>query len=330
MRKTGLITVVSLLALAGCAERDGVCRLATLGDLPVLNEHGSPIVGITINGRDAAMIVDSGADISMISEQASKQFGLTDTGRFVNISGVTGEMMSPIMQADKLGLGSGTTEEVFLTQAKRSFGGTLAGRPIVGLFGADFLQGYDVAFNLPARTITLYQLSGCHTPTPTWEGPSSTLDWYHPGNGGRIAVNFRLNGQKVEAILDSGAWHTTVLPRQARKAGVSAEQLAQDIALDSSGVNGKHRAGQLHRFASVQIAENMYLNPMLAVSPIETDGYALLGADFLRHNRVWISYRHEKVYIQRLAPPEQDHTFELHIKPKTAPAAVSAGQTQTP
>ncbi|WP_215755244.1 retroviral-like aspartic protease family protein [Acetobacter sp. P5B1] len=322
MHKSGWIGMVSLLALAGCAEQNGVCQVSTLGDLPVLNKQGSPIVGVTINGHDAAMIVDSGADISMISEEASKNFGLVDTGHVLNISGVTGEMLSPIMQADKMGLGSGTSGEVYLTQAKRSFGGTIAGRPVVGLFGADFLQSYDVMFDLPGGKIALYQLSGCKTPTPTWEGPSSKVDWYRLGTHElRIGTTIRLNGKKIDAMLDSGAWHTSVLPSQARKAGVSKDDLAQDITFTSTGVSGKRRDGShLHRFASLQIGDELYPNPLLGISPIETNGYALLGADFLRHNRVWVSYRHEQLYIQRLQPPEQDHTFDLRIKPKNAPA----------
>lgn len=315
--------MVSLLALASCAEQNGVCQVSTLGDLPVLNKFGSPIVGVTINGHDAAMIVDSGADISMISEEASKNFGLVDTGHVLNISGVTGEMFSPVMQADKMGLGSGTSGEVYLTQAKRSFGGTIAGRPVVGLFGADFLHSYDVMFDLPGGKIALYQLSACKTPTPTWDGPSSKLDWYRLGtNGLRIGTTIRLNGKKIDAMLDSGAWHTSVLPSQARKAGVSKNDLVQDITFTSSGVTGKSKVGShLHRFASLQIGDELYPNPLLGISPIETDGYALLGADFLRHNRVWVSYRHEQLYIQRLRPPEQDHTFDLRIKPKNVPGA---------
>ncbi|WP_143217676.1 retroviral-like aspartic protease family protein [Acetobacter persici] len=329
MRKAGWIGMVSLLALAGCAEENGVCQVATLGDLPVLNKFGSPIVGVTINGHDAAMVVDSGADLSMISEEASKNFGLTDTGHVLNISGVTGEMLSPVMRADKMGLGTATSGEVYLTQAKRSFGGTLEGRPVVGLFGADFLRSYDVMFNLPARKIALYELSGCKSPTPTWDGPSSTLDWYRLGTQGmRIGTTMRLNGKKIDTMLDSGAWHTTVLPSQARKAGVMKDELARGVPVTSGGVNGKRRGGgYLHRFDSLQIGTELYPNPMLAVSPIETDGYALLGADFLRHNRVWISYKKEQIFIQRLRPPEQDHTFELLIRQKNAPTTGGVSPT---
>ncbi|GAN68564.1 hypothetical protein AD949_09665 [Acetobacter orleanensis] len=314
----------SLLALAACAEQDGVCQIETLGDLPVLNKYGSPIVGVTINGHDAAMIVDSGADLSMISEGPSKAFGLSDTGRILNLSGVTGGMLAPVMEADKMGLGSGTSGKVYLTQAKRSFGGMIAGRPIVGLFGADFLGAYDVMFDLPAGKIGLYKLSGCKNPTPTWEGPSSKVDWYRLGlHGRRIGMTMRLNGKNIDAMLDSGSWHTTVLPGQARRAGVSKDALAQDFPLTSSGVNGERKSGgRLHRFASLQIGDEIYPNPMLGVEALETDGDALLGADFLRHNRVWISYRHEELHIQRLKPPEQDHTFELKIKRKNTPGAV--------
>lgn len=318
---TGLL---SLLALAGCTQQDGVSHIETLGDLPVLNAHGSPIVGVTINGHDAAMIVDSGADLSMISEKPSKAFGLTDTGRVLHLSCVTGEMFSPVVEAEKIGLGSGTSGTVYLTEAKRTFGGMIAGRPVVGLFGADFLAAHDVMFDLPARKIGLYNLRGCQTPTPEWQGPSSKLDWYRLGaHGIRIGMTMRLNGKKIDTELDSGASHTSMLPGQARRAGVSKAEFGQDLPLTSTGVNGESKGGgHLHRFASLQIGDELYPAPMLAVSPIETDGSALLGADFLRHNRVWISYRDEALYIQRLTPPERDSTFELRLRQKNPAGAV--------
>lgn len=327
VRKTGLKVIVPLLALAGCAEQGGGCHIATLGALPVLNKSGSPIVGVTLNGQNAAMIVDSGADISMVSEAASKQFDLIATGAVVPITGVTGELMAPVMRADKLRLGSASTEEIFLTETTRSFGGSIEGRPIIGLFGADFLQAYDVVFDLPAHTISLFQVHGCSSPTPTWEGKTSKFEVSRVGQGGRISTTLRLNDQKIDAIVDSGAWHTTILPRQARKAGVSKDMLAQDIHIDSSGVNGSHRKGSLHRFASIQVGDERFLKPVLAVSPMETDGYALLGADFLRRNRVWISYRNEEAYVQRLAPPEQDQTFQVRIRYRKVPAGGSGSGT---
>lgn len=313
MRLKHSLVALLFLTLAGCAETPHECVVHTLGTLPVLNDHGSPIVEVTLNDKKAAMIVDTGADFSSVSESLTKQYDMTRLSAYVPVNGVGGLVDASVYKVDKLGLGTGTTQDIALVGLPRTHG-QINGIPIVGLFGGDFLTSYDVVFDLPAHKIDLYQLHGCPSPTPMWDGPVSKLRSSREGKT-HIGLKLVLNNYKIDAILDSGSSATVVLPRQAHHAGVSEEQLATDISTKSRGIDLHSLSGHLHRFERLQIGDEVFPNPLLDVSPLKTDGDALLGADFLRHNRVWISNRNDMIYIQRLSPPPmQDPTFEHGLR----------------
>lgn len=303
------ICLAILIGGAGCAQRPQGCRIATLGTLPVVNTQGSPVVEVTLNGQKAGMIVDTGASVSMVSRKAAHDYKLRIMPGDVPVQGVGGVVLSSIFQVDTLGLGAAKAENVVLVDTPRVFG-SINTLPVVGLFGADFLKAFEVVFNLPEHTINLYQIRGCNSPTPMWDGPVSSVAFHWAGPS-HIELPLELNGHEIDAVLDSGSSMTVILPRQAHRAGVYADQLKADMSLSSRGIDRHSFQVKLHRFERLQIGDDVFINPVLAVAAMQTEGDALLGADFLRHNRVWISNRDEKIYIQRLTPPpRKDPTFE--------------------
>ncbi|CEF40553.1 hypothetical protein ASN_1182 [Acetobacter senegalensis] len=310
MKQTLRAVYLALMAsVAGCAQTPAGCQVATLGTLPVLNATGSPIVEVTLNGQKAAMIVDTGASVSMVSRKAAHDYKLTALSGDVSIQGVGGLVQSSLFQVPSMGLGSAKARNVVLVDTPRVFG-YINTVPVVGLFGGDFLKAYEVVFDLPAHTINLYQTNGCSSPTPMWDGPVSSLSFQRIGRS-HIEVPLELNGHKIDAVLDSGSSMTVILPRQAHHAGVHEEQLKTDVSFPSRGIDRNVLQVRLHRFEQLKIGEEVFINPVLAVGAMQTEGEALLGADFLRHNRVWVSNQNEKIYIQRLVPPpRKDPTFE--------------------
>jgi len=72
----------------------------------------------------------------------------------------------------------------------------------------------------------------------------------------------------------------------------------------SLGIDGAKLATHQHRFARFQIGHVDYASPSIRVSPLRlVTGDMLLGADWLRGNRVWISYATHQVIIQPVGRP---------------------------
>ncbi|WP_051626052.1 retropepsin-like aspartic protease family protein [Kozakia baliensis] len=165
--------------LCACAD-DGTCKIASVGDLQVLNSRGSPIVKASVNGHPVAFIVDSGAQFSSIWPNQVDKLGLVSQFRQVRMRGVGGETMGDIVIADKLGLGSATASDVpFIAVGNLFDGHAIDGLPVVGLFGADFLSSYDVIFDLPEHRINLYDIHGCKKQLPEWQSDFSKIEVEH-------------------------------------------------------------------------------------------------------------------------------------------------------
>ncbi|WP_242010080.1 retroviral-like aspartic protease family protein [Acetobacter conturbans] len=240
------------------------------------------------------MLVDTGAENSLVTPAAVKEFGLEATSATVRMKGVGGFVQTPVITADTLELEGAVASNVIFVEADLP-PVMMAGMPLAGLFGADFLSGYDVLFDLPAREITLFRLKGCSAGSLGWKEPFERIP-FAENYPVRVTLPAKLNGKAIDLMLDSGSNRTTVLVEQAREAGVRRSMLAQDENLGSTGVDGVHLDAWRHRFASLQIGADVYLNDELIVAPLETS-YALLGADFLWRRPVWVSYRDQTVLL---------------------------------
>ncbi|MFW7269536.1 aspartyl protease family protein [Gluconacetobacter sp. Hr-1-5] len=288
------------LILSACAE-NGACTIASVGDMPVLNGHGSPIVKASINGHPVAFIVDTGSLITAVWPQEIDKLGLYSTFRQVRLRGVGGETLGTIVTARSMGLGAATASDVsFVAVGKLMDGRAINGIPVVGLLGADFLSSYDVVFDLPNHQVNLYDVHGCKGVIPRWTGGfySVPTDEDHR-DPTKIIVRVKLDGHPMDAILDSGAQRTLIAASDAHDAGVTQSTLAGDRKGISFGIDDQKLTRFLHRFDTFQIGPFHFDHPLLPVS--ETDE-SLLGAEFLRNHRVWIPRARNEIFVQPTGP----------------------------
>lgn len=311
------------LLLSACAD-DGVCRISTLGNLEVLNATGSPIVKATVNGHPVAFIVDTGAQISSIWPQEVDKLDLVSSFHTVRMRGTGGETFAGVAIADKLGMGSGTASDIpFVTVGNLFDGRMVNGLPVVGLFGADFLSSYDVVFDLPARRINLYVTHGCGESQPDWNGGFYKIGIDHGSQDrSKIQVHLKLDGHPMEAFLDSGAHRTLISLDDALAAGVKKADLLQDRRGVGIGIDDRKTVRYLHHFDSLDIGPFRIMHPVLNVGDTRD---SLLGAEFLRRNRVWIPRRENWIFVQ----PVLAKVLSVSQPPPSSPAApasASAGQ----
>jgi len=295
----GTLLIAGIL-LGACTD-DGICHIGTLGDLPVLNARSFPIVRASVNGHPAAFIIDTGARLSTIWPKEADKLNLDISFNQVRLHGTGGETMGGIATADTLSLGSATAKEVSFVTAGTLFDGhTIGDLPVIGLFGADFLSNYTVVLDLPDRRISLYQMRGCTNWRPGWKGRYYRIPVDHdPRDETKIVMRLRLNGHPVDAYLDSGSNATLIAREDARRAGIRKDDLRKDRTGVGFGIDDEKTTRYLHRFDSLDIGPFHYAHPSLAVGETDT---SLLGADFLRHHRVWIPRDADWIYVQSVKP----------------------------
>ena len=302
-----------LLSLSDCgADAPGSCKVATAVDLPLLNRPGIPTVVGRLRGQPVALLLDTGAAESVVMPSAVDRFGLpSDPDHTEQSTGIGGTTVTMFASIHDLGLGHGHARDFDLPIGAADQGGRIQNPPTLGLFGADFMSDYDVDFDLPHHHFGMYDLSGCGSAVQPVATPYFTVPFQLVEN--HIEIELQLDGVSVPAILDSGASSTFITEADARRAGVTPDMMATDRIIHPRGVDGFPVEGRLHRFASVELGAERMRNLPVAVAPSALDT-TLLGDDFFRLNRIWISYPRRMLFIQ----PAFDNPL-VHITDARAP-----------
>jgi hypothetical protein len=65
------------------------------------------------------------------------------------------------------------------------------------------------------------------------------------------------------------------------------------------GVDGSAIRLRIHRFGFVSVGNDLLTGPLIGVGDIQPGSpELLLGLDYLRQRKVWISYRTERIFVQ--------------------------------
>lgn len=259
--------------------------------LPLLNASGSPLVRVMLNGHAAAMLMDTGAGNSVVTPEAARMFGLEATGGKTGTQGVGGEIQTPLVRARRLELGDRAMTDVIFAEAPlpvRQFDGLT----FAGLLGADVFGDRDVLLDLPHRRIVLLPAtSSCSVSAKS----SERIPFVTTAAGG-IAFVGRLGGKPVMLLLDSGSNRTSVPLKVAEYAGADGKAIVSGEDLGGRGIGSAFIHAWRHRFSSLQIGRRVYSDADLIVEPLKTP-FVLLGADFLQHTALLVSYRRQTITL---------------------------------
>ena len=297
MRRRAAALLAALLPLAACADQPAPtgCVMHELAVLPVLNDRRQPIIRATVDGVPVAFIVDTGARVSTVFEEAAAMLNLPVSfeNRHVLV-GTGGAVFARDATIQTLRLDHLVARDVQLVTAGR-WRGRVDGLPLAGLFGGDFLAGYDVAFDLPAHRVSLYREQNCGDHLRPWPDGIAFRIPFHLHNETEVDLPIAINGHEVTAVLDSGAGRSVLDRAAGREGGATDASMAADPATFGTGIDGNRNLMRLHRFDSLQVGPERVAP---AVVEVGDTGINLLGADYLRSHRVWISYPHQVLYVQ--------------------------------
>jgi predicted aspartyl protease len=279
------------------------CRMDRVATMPLLGD-GRPIVQASIEGQDFPMTVDTGAEGSSVTPATAGSLGLwPDTTRQTIATSVGGRDVSSNALVGKLALGRVDFQQLSL--AVLPLDGTVGGGPVpAGLIGADLLSTYDLEFDFPGRALTLWHVAGCLAVQPPWgdtpyQTVRVTISDHH-----QLRFPVELNGQPLAAVFDTGSVGETGARAAAQRIGVSTTELDRD-PIDGGSSAGEH-AYQIrrHPFATLRIGAEMFRSPLLDVVDFDQSGTDMLvGMDYMRARRFFVSYATGTLFIQRGPPP---------------------------
>lgn len=298
-----------LLGLAGCANgplgaaSQQSCALERLAAFPIERRVNLLFVPVMIRGQPARLLLDTGAERSMVTEAAAQRLGLIRDGRrLTRLEGIGGTTTNWDVKTDTLVFGSAKIRD-FQLAVGRFAQNEIDGALLDGLLGVDILAAFEVEIDPAQRQATLYRARPCADALPPWRDPFIVVDTTGPPRG-RMLVPITLDGVNDLAILDTGAQVTSVSERLALSTGLTRQELERDPVGRSTGASDASVPTRAHRFRSLMVGGAQISNPVLAVLPLpEGRAGALLGSNYLRGRRLWLSFASRRFFLAEQSPP---------------------------
>jgi len=261
-----------------------------------------------IDGEAVTMGLDTGAHTYVSPETASRLRLPRDYGRRTRSIGTTAVLnVNNVLIRDLEFAGVHFRDKSVPSiplEGKVMFGDIgVIGTGISGLIGADLMSNYDFELDLKQFRLTLYKVSGCKTVKPEWAGDYLQTPIEITGSR-KVALPVEIDGVKLKAILDTGAGISAITRAAAARVGLTAAALKSDPASAVIGAGNVKADVPFHTFQNVAAA-GLKTGPMkvsiLKISSGESD--VLLGLDFMRSKKLWISYATRTLFIQPQAAP---------------------------
>lgn len=301
---------VSLSIGAGHAAE---CAATPAGSLQTTDGiHGELLVPADVDGQQLTFILDTGAPTAVMREGVAEQLGLQRSPIPLNMAtGIGGRPFQESAVAHTVGLGGLKVSPVGFLLEPASH----AADPVsAGLIGAELFRRYDLDLDLPHHRIRLYAPGDCRPAGMTALRANMTP-------GGHVLVDLQLDGERVTALIDTGASASVVtLDAAHRLWGLSTQtpgvmRIGQILGadggrLDAYGYDFKGLVvGDIaipHPSIVLMQDETRRMHHVLTDRPPQAEAEGLpeltLGLPQIRQLRLLIAYRDGVVYAARGAP----------------------------
>lgn len=295
-----LILSAAVLCTSAHAADDGdSCHYIQVAELPL--RYTGPSLQLTtdgtIDGVPGPMLVDTGAAFSSLSRTGTEKRGLwlSGTGRYAN--GIGGLSRLYTTKLREFSIGPAKTGKVQMWVV----GDTGSAPTFDAIVGAPFLLQADMELSLAEKKMRFIRGEGCDDKSflGYWGGQIFEIPFErHTDDSPNPHFTVEVNGQKMEAMIDSGAHATSITARAAKRAGLELGAPGSMRLGHSVGV-GSERVPTWGTRAKLKIGAETVENAEIGV--IETDRPTgvelLLGDDFLRAHRVLFAMSQKKLYI---------------------------------
>jgi tetratricopeptide (TPR) repeat protein len=293
------VIVVAGLAISP-VRANTKCNLVRAVEFPITMSGMKPTLTAKINGADTQFVLDSGAGYSSISSAAAAQFNLSQRpAPFVRLTGAGGSANATIATVREFTLASVPMHGVeFLV------GGSEAGSGTVGLLGQNFLDRWDVEYDLAKGVIRLFKAEDCkHAMLAYWAAAGQSVSMMDVGyttpQDPHTTGTAWINGVKIRVVFDTGAWSSMLSLKAAARAGIKPDTAGVVAAGYSTGIGRSLVKNYIAPFSSFKIGDNEEIkNIRLRIADIDLDeGDMLLGADFFLSHHVYVANSQHRLYV---------------------------------
>jgi hypothetical protein len=306
-----------LCAPASAVECNPLTLIAALKLEPAI-ERKESYVPVLIEGVPKLMLLDTGGAMTEITTEAADELNLVRRHGNFRLYNMYGEYSDRFAESS-LAIGPLKADAMALAIAPGShmFG---EDRGIAGVLAPDILKNYDLDIDFGGDRLNLFSPDHCEGKVVYWPATTVAVVPMRVLHSGHIIVPVLLDGRPVMAILDTGAYHTTLTVPVAENQFHLA--LGSPDAPVSGHLTGKPNATTYrHVFSTLAFEGITVRNPQVEIIPdlmhqvvidaaapptgtriadprkLEGDANMLIGMNILRHFHIYIAYKEEKLYV---------------------------------
>ncbi len=280
------------------------CQVTPLTTVPLDLVEGHLLVTVAVNDTPVTFILDTGAERTLMGEGVVRQLGVERDGWVASlVLGIGGYEERPNALPRSLRLGDVTLRRHTLLSDNSVTVGPLpitaiAGQPIAGLLGRDFMSPFDLDIDLPDHRLGLYDVRDCAAAFLPWRMRYAAIPATTP-IGAALVVQATIDDRPLRALIDTGASASLITAPGIVRLGLTPEMLAHDPSGNGSGVGPAPILMHRHRFAALSVGPIVTRDTTLWVASVHVVPIVdmLLGADWLRSRRVWLSFSTKQVFV---------------------------------
>jgi predicted aspartyl protease len=302
---------------ADAADNCPPLQLITTVDMLPREKSVRPVVSVLIEHKSKYMLVDTGGIFTDVTRETADELGLQHFRQGVEEVGVNGETSDEGTRVSDFEIGRLHASGVdFMIAPKAPLGDEIA-----GTISPNMLRNYDVEFDFGGDKMSLLSQDHCEGKVIYWPASAVAVVPMRLVHSGHIIIPITLDGQTLDALLDTGAT-TTVLNLRVAEARFGFDANANkpvgympgpnplpiyERKFSALGLEGivignptvSIMADLMGSPADIQPhAESSFMGSRLSV-PEEARGLPqiILGMNELRHLHLYIAYKEQKLYI---------------------------------
>ncbi|HMD67161.1 MAG TPA: retropepsin-like aspartic protease [Stellaceae bacterium] len=276
------------------------CGTVRLGETTVATLRNAPIVTVLANGAPVTLLLDTGAETTILTPAVAQRIG-AQPPRVVfqrQLRGVAGSLQTSEVELRSFTVGAVAIPWRRVRVAPVNVANVFSG-PLDGVLGADSLSSFDVDLDLPGHRMIFYEKQTCPDATPFWTQPYARIAAGR-STGDHLFFPVQLDGRRIDAFVDTGSQFTVLSTRAALALGVTEAELAHDRGATVRGAASERLVAHIHRFSQLAIGEEVIRNPETIVTDVRlSDADLVLGIDFLKSRRIWLSYGSQQIFLLR-------------------------------
>ena len=286
-----------MILLAMATNARAACRLERRAEAPLRLVEDFPIVAASVGSTPVSFLLDTGAQGHLILPEAADALRLPQLPGTVPVIGTGGAREAPLVLLAGVRLGAAGLPALPTPVAELPLVPQVTPM-LAGLLGAPLLATYDFDLDVASGRIELYDAGACGIATPVL-GPRMAIVPLTVTPASEALLSVRVNGQRIVALLDTGSRATLLTQEAGRRLGLKAPTSANT----ARGVDGERLPLEHVRVRELAVGDDVRRDVPVSLAPLQLGAAEmLLGLDYLRQRRVWISYATGQLAIALPSP----------------------------